>query len=1151
MMASSYVPLRAHSEYSLVAGLGSISALVAQAKALNFTALTLSDESNCFAAIKFYRECVAAKIKPIFAADLLLKTDTAPVRFTLLCQNEQGYRSLTQLISYAYLNGERFQGLPLIEKSWLSEASCQGLIALSGGVQGEIARALLKENHQAAEALLMDWLRVFNEDRFYLEVFRVGLPEEEAYIEQVRILAHKMDLPIVATQPSFFLKADDFMVHEVRCAIHDGFSLEDPTRPKNFTEQQYLMSGAEMAERFQDLPEALANNAELAKRCNMHFALGQVFLPNFPIPEALSEVDYFRKAARLGLTERLKIILAGLETEVLQKEKQQNYLERLELELEVIIKMGFSGYFLIVADFIQWSKNNGVPVGPGRGSGAGSLVAYALKITDIDPLPYDLLFERFLNPERVSLPDFDVDFCMEGRDRVIEYVAEKYGRQAVSQIITFGSMAAKAVVRDVGRASALPYGFVDGIAKLIPLDLGMTLAEALTQEPQLKKRYEAEDDVKNLIDMALRLEGTVRNVGKHAGGVVIAPKDLTEFTPIYCEEGSQQIVTQYDKDDVESIGLVKFDFLGLRNLTIIQESLNTIHQLQDLDAPLFDINLIPLNDSKTYDLLKKGETTAVFQLESRGMKELIKRLKPDCFEDIIALVALFRPGPLQSGMVDDFIERKHGHAKIVYPHPLAAPILKPTYGIILYQEQVMLIAQVLGNYTLGAADLLRRAMGKKKPEEMAKQRSIFVQGAAQNQIDEATASGIFDLMEKFAGYGFNKSHSAAYALLAYQTAYLKAHYPAAFMAAVLSSDMDNTDKLVGFVDECKAMHLNIFPPDIQASAYHFKMVDAHSIRYGFGAIKGVGQAAIEALLLERKVGAFKDLFDLCQRIDLRKINKRVLEALIMSGALDQLGPNRATMMASLEAAMQHADQHERASAQGQHDLFGLGSSAPEVTHEHWHIVEDYVIYDRVMKEKQVLGWCLSGHPLDDYRQLFKALHLCPIAELRTTGRNDTLKLAGIVSEVRRIKTKKGSFLLVLKIEDFSHKIELTCFSDVAHEYQELLKPEALLVVDAEVAVDDFNGNLRAVARSVHDLHAYQSMQAKCVRVTVTTAQMIHGAGRELADIFRIHKGSCPVQLIYQSTEAEVSLQLDPAWSVALTPALNDALRAYAYEVIFE
>lgn len=1167
-MLPSYVPLRVHSEYSIIHGLGSVEVILDEAKALGFPALALTDDVNFYAAIKFYKAARARGIKPIFGADLYLTTKGQPYHFSLLCQNKTGYHNLTKFMSRAYLEGKRHRGIPWISRSWLTQENMTGLIALSGGVAGELGRALLA-GEGAEKGVLQFWQTLFPDDRFYVEIYRVGHPQEEVYLQKALELAQTFDLPVVATHPSYFLKKEDFPAHEVRVAIHEGFTLEDPNRSRWFTDQQYLVSAADMAERFADCPIALQNSVELMKRCTVELSLGKAFLPQFPIPQGLTEADYFRKAAREGLA------LRGFSDE--------RYTARLETELDVIINMGFTGYFLIVADFIQWSKNNGIPVGPGRGSGAGSLVAYALKITDIDPLPYDLLFERFLNPERVSMPDFDIDFCMDGRDRVIEYVAQKYGRRSVSQIITFGTMAAKAVVRDVGRVLALPYGFVDGIAKLIPLDLGMTLTLALQQEPQLKRRYEEEEDVKALIDMALKLEGTVRNVGKHAGGVVIAPSDLSDFAMIYCEEGSDQLVAGFDKDDVETAGLVKFDFLGLRNLTIIQMAVDIINrdrallrrpdiaagdrqdpaQNKELDSEAFlrksqndeatfNIDTIPLNDPKTFELLKKGETSAVFQLESRGMKELIKRLKPDTFEDIIALVALFRPGPLQSGMVDDFIARKHGHAKIEYPHPDTAPILKSTYGVILYQEQVMLIPQVLAGYTLGGADLLRRAMGKKKPEEMAKQRSVFIEGAKKNNIPEQVSGHIFDLMEKFAGYGFNKSHSAAYALVAYQTAYLKAHYPAEFMAAVLSSDMDNTDKIVGFVDECKAMHLTLLPPDILVSGTAFTVVDAKTIRYGLAAIKGVGVAAIEAILTERRKKPFADLFDFCKRVDLRKVNKRVIEALIYSGAMDKLGPNRATLFASIEAAMHEADQHGRARDAGQEDLFGLSSEMgmQDALQDHWHRKEDWNVYDRVMHEKQVLGWCLSGHPLDEYRSLFKSLKVQPLSHVIPTARGEIVRLAGIITDLRRIKTKRGSFLTVMTLEDFSHKIEVTCFSEVAEVHRELIHLENKVVIDAEIQVDDFSGGFRGVAKKLHDLHEYKSTQAKCLQVRLTETEASAGKLAKLKDLLHEYQGPCAVTLLYEREDVLITCELDKAWSVSLNEAFLEQLTDFQFEVLF-
>ena len=1142
-MPASYVPLRTHSEYSVIHGLGSIPALIEHAKAQEFSALALTDACNIFAAIKLYKEARSKKIKPIFGTDLCLGVGKARYPFTVVSQNELGFKNLTKLVSQAYLKGKRENGIPLVDRAWLTPQSTEGLIALSGGVQGEIGMLLLKDSETAVRTALEFWQSLFTEQRFYLEISRIGQPDEEAYIAKALTLAEQLQLPVVATHPSYFLKQGDFSVHEVRVAIHEGFTLDDPNRPKNFTDQQYLMTGEEMEKRFADCPVALQNSVEIAKRCNVEFTLGKAFLPKFPIPEGMTESDYFRQEAHHGLQERFTVM----------KVDQKTYEDRLNTELDMIIQMGFTGYFLIVADFIQWSKKNGVPVGPGRGSGAGSLVAFALKITDIDPLPYDLLFERFLNPERVSMPDFDIDFCMDGRDRVIDYVAEKYGRYAVSQIITFGTMAAKAVVRDVGRVLALPYGFVDGIAKLIPLDLGTTLQDALDKEPQLKRRYDEEEDVKALIDMALKLEGTVRNVGKHAGGVVIAPTDLTDFTAIYCEEGSEQLVAQYDKEDVEAAGLVKFDFLGLRNLTIIQAAVDNINHRHP-DRKL-DISLIPLDDPKTFELLKKGDTTAVFQLESRGMKDLIKRLSPDTFEDIIALVALFRPGPLGSGMVDDFINRKHGRAKIEYPHPDTAPVLKSTYGVILYQEQVMLIPQVLAGYTLGGADILRRAMGKKKPEEMAKQRSVFIEGAKQNNIDESVSGPIFDLMEKFAGYGFNKSHSAAYALLAYQTAYLKAHYPAEFMAAVLSSDMDNTDKVVGFVEECKAMHLNLQPPHIQESIYPFSVIDERTICYGLGAIKGVGQIAIDLMIEERNQGPFKDLFDFCKRVDLRKVNKRVMEALIYSGTMDTLGPNRSTLLSSLEIAMQEADQHEKAIDAGQHDLFGMFAAedpeqAPLESTRHWKIAEEASNYDRVMQEKQVLGWCLSGHPLDEYRSLFKALKIQPLAQVNPTGRGECINLAGLVLNTRKIKTKRGTFLMVVELEDFSGKLDVTCFSEVMDEYQSLLKPEAKVVIEAEIQPDDFSGGMRGVAKRVHDLQSYKSGKAKSLKITLSEKELTEAKLLRLSEILRQNRGHCALHFCYEREDAIIHCEADSSWSVNVTDAFLDALAPYPFEVEF-
>ncbi|MBI5461167.1 MAG: DNA polymerase III subunit alpha, partial [Gammaproteobacteria bacterium] len=841
-MSVPFVHLHLHTEYSLVDGIVRVKPLVKAVAAAGMPACAVTDQSNLFALVKFYKAALGAGVKPIVGADIWIHNEldpNQPHRLVLLCQDRTGYLNLNALISRSYIDGQH-RGVPTVQKAWLHEHSA-GLIALSGGRAGDVGLALLAGNTPHAEQLLAEWCAIFP-DRYYLELQRTGREHEEDYLHAAVALAVRHTVPVVATNDVHFLTPDDFEAHEARVCIHDGRTLDDPRRPRRHSEQQYLKTPEEMAELFADIPEALENTVEIAKRCNMQLTLGKNYLPDFPVPAGMTMDEFFRQQAREGLEQRLPKLFDANAPDF--TERRQPYDERLQIELDVIIQMGFPGYFLIVADFIQWAKNNGVPVGPGRGSGAGSLVAYALTITDLDPIQYDLLFERFLNPERVSMPDFDVDFCMEGRDRVIDYVAEKYGRDKVSQIITYGSMAAKAVVRDVGRVLGHPYGFVDRIAKLIPFEIGITLDKALEQEEQLRQAYENEEDVHAIIDLAKSLEGLARNAGKHAGGVVIAPSKLTDFTPLYCEAGGANLVSQFDKDDVEAVGLVKFDFLGLRTLTIIDWALATLNrQRAERGEEPVDIERIPLIDPATFVLLKACQTTAVFQLESSGMKDLIRRLQPDSFEDIIALVALFRPGPLQSGMVDDFIARKHG-AAIKYPHPKLEPILKPTYGVILYQEQVMQIAQVLAGYSLGAADLLRRAMGKKKPEEMAKQREVFTEGARTNGIDEKIATHIFDLMEKFAGYGFNKSHSAAYALVSYQTAWMKAHYPAPFMAAVLSADMDNTDKVVTLIDECRDMKLNVVPPDINRSYYQFTVEGDATEIYGLGAIKGVGQAAI-------------------------------------------------------------------------------------------------------------------------------------------------------------------------------------------------------------------------------------------------------------------------------------------------------------------
>ncbi len=1137
-----FVHLSLHSEYSLVDSVVRIKPLMKAVRKAGMPAIALTDHSNLFAMVRFYREALANGIKPIVGADVWIDEgeEVPPSRLRLLCQDLAGYRNLCALLSEGFRKPRR-QGRPVVTRARLGDGMAEGLLALSGGTEGDIGRALLGGRKKDAEAALKAWTGLFP-GRFYLELTRIGRDGEEKYIASAVRLASRRGVPVVATNDVRFLKAEDFEAHEARVCIHHGHTLDDPGRPRLYTGEQFLKSPAQMSELFADLPEALDNSVEIARRCNLELTLGGSVLPDFPVPEGMDAASFLREASRGKLEELLPRLLdeAGL-----SEADAAGYRERLESELDVICGMGFPGYFLIVADFIDWAKENGIPVGPGRGSGPGSLVAYVLGITDLDPLRYELLFERFLNPERVSMPDFDIDFCMEGRDRVIDYVASRYGRGSVAQIITFGTMAARAVVRDVGRILGQPFGFVDRIAKLIPFEVGMTLDKALDQDEELKRVYQGEEEVRAIVDLARRLEGLARNAGKHAGGVVIAPGPLTDFTPLYYEESGGSQVTQLDKDDVEAIGLVKFDFLGLRTLTIIDRSVATLNRrFSEEGGEPVDISRIPLDDAKTFALLKSCATTAVFQLESRGMKDLIKRLQPGCFDDIVALVALFRPGPLQSGMVDDYINRKHGRNQgaIDYFHPELEAVLKPTYGVILYQEQVMQIAQVLAGYTLGAADLLRRAMGKKKPEEMAKQRSIFVEGASARGVEQGTATYIFDLMEKFAGYGFNKSHSAGYALLSYQTAWLKAHHPAAFMAAVMSADMDHTDKVVTLVDECSRMGLTVAPPDVNESLYPFSVSGADSLRYGLGAIKGVGQSAVQTIIEEReRNGVFQDLADFCSRVDLQKANRRVLEALIKSGALDSVGVNRATLMQNLPIAIRRAEQHAQAEAAGQSDLFGMAPAGANTATDKalpLEVLPDWNDAERLAAEKETLGLYLTGHPIEAYAGDLGQLTSGRIADLldaepgSSTGRRDVV-VAGLVMQMRRRGNRVS-----LVLDDRSGRVEVTLFDDVYQECRNVVAPDAVLLVEGGLRFDDFIGDWRVIARRVVAIDQAREEHASrlliCWNANGDDAEFVEKL-RGALQPFR--KGRCPVALMYNGPSARVRISLGDDWQVHPTQEL--------------
>ena len=1134
-----FVHLHLHTQYSLVDGLIRIEPLMQRSRELGFPALAVTEQGNLFSLVKFYRQAQEAGIKPLIGAELRVLDDGPDAQagsLLLLCQDGDGYRNLTRLITRSYTEGQ-IQGLPHVRRDWVENAA-EGLIALSCARDGDIGRALVNGNADQARSQLSTWRECFP-DRFYLELQRTGRPNEATHVDGALALAREFEVPVVASNDVRFLQEWEFEAHEARVCIQQGRVLNDPRRPRHYSDQQYLKSPEQMAELFRDIPEALENSVCIAQRCNLEFTFGDYYLPHFPVPEDHDQDSWLRHEAERGL-ERVFSLLERRRDQRGEIDREE-YGRRLEKELEVIISMGFAGYFLIVADFIRWAKQQGIPVGPGRGSGAGSLVAFALGITELDPLEYDLLFERFLNPERVSLPDFDVDFCMERRDEVIEYVAERYGRDHVSQIITYGSMAAKAVVRDVGRVLGHPYGFVDQIAKLIPFDSNMTLERALEEEESLRQRYNEEEDVRALIDLARSLEGLARNAGKHAGGIVIAPRPLTEYMPLYCEQGTSVTSTQFDMGDVEAIGLVKFDFLGLRTLTIIDWAIKDVNSVLLQDQQV-DIRDIPLDDAPTFQLIRNTDTTAVFQLESDGMKKLIKRMQPDNFDDLIALVALFRPGPMD--LIPDFIDRKHGRSRVQYPDPRLEPILSPTYGVMVYQEQVMQIAQVIGGYTLGAADLLRRAMGKKKPEEMAKQRSIFTEGAVANGVSEIVATGIFDLMEKFAGYGFNKSHSAAYALLAYQTAWLKAHYPAAFMAAVLSSDMDNTDKIVTLREEIKRMGLNLLPPSVNESAYKFTVVDKETIRFGLGAIKGVGSSAIENILEEREQnGRFQDMFELCRRIDTRRVNKRVMEALIRSGAVDDLGPGRSTMLATLERAMQFAEQFTSNSNTGQDDLFGLhesgaGSKDSASPESRFAETREWGEQERLRGEKATLGFYLHGHPITFYEQELEAV-------ITTTLNRISIGKATVAGYIETIRTRPGrrGRMAEICLDDRTARVYATLFPETYQQYRNMLHKDRLVIATGEAVEDDYYDI--GYSFRVESLFSLDEIRNACGDLVVYLSEevmqdgLLDGIKQVLVD----HKGGArPV--VFEYSRGGVSAALTPgrSWRVDINEKLLEDMR---------
>ena len=1150
-----FVHLHLHTQYSLLDGAIRIKELIRRAKEFQMPAVAITDHGNMFGAMEFYEKCHEAGIKPVIGCELYIAPESrlskestrgiseAAYHLILLCENMEGYRNLCKLTSVGFKEG--FYYRPRIDKEVLARHS-SGLIALSACLKGEIAmhcgRGRMEEALDAAR-----WYADLFPDRYYIELQENTLPEQDIANQRLMEIARELNLPLVATNDCHYLKREDAKAHEVLLCIQTGKTMADPTHMKFSADEFYVKSPQEMAAAFSYAPEAITNTVRIAERCNLEFDFKTYHFPHFEPPEDHTHSQLLEKLAEQGLSERMKAI--RLKNPLLTAEQEQGYRDRLQIELDCISQMGFAAYFLIVSDFITWAKDHGIPVGPGRGSAAGSLVAYATRITDLDPLPYNLLFERFLNPERISMPDIDVDFCQDRREEVIQYVAEKYGRDKVCQIITFGTMKAKAVVRDVGRSLDMAYGDVDRIAKLVPDDLGITLEQAIKQEPRLNEAAKEDPRVGDLLETARCLEGLTRHASTHAAGVVVAPNELEQFCPVYKDQKSGSITTQFSMKYVEKIGLVKFDFLGLKNLTVIANCVKHIRAGKQAD---FDITTLRDDDDETYQLLQSGNTTGVFQLESSGMRNLLQSLKPSCFEDIIAVLALYRPGPLNSGMVDDFIARKHGKKKVSYDLPQLEPILKDTYGVIVYQEQVMQIARTLGGYSLGGADLLRRAMGKKDPAAMAKEKDKFLAGAKEQGIDLKKAEAIFDLMAKFAEYGFNKSHSAAYALVSYQTAYLKAHYPVEFMAALLTEDMDNTDKVLKNISDCKEMGIEVMPPDINASVQSFK-VREHSIRFGLGAIKGVGGGAVESILEARQDGPFTDLYDFCERIDLRRVNKRVIEALIKCGAFDSLHKWRAPVMAALDDAVTTGQKFQEERNSAQVSLFGdmpavtkngNGRNLPAI--DEWHDKE------KLGFEKEALGFFITGHPLGRYADDMKSRCSCDAAGLSDMPDKTEVRVCGIVSGLKEITTKKGDRMGFATVEDLAGSFEVVVFSDLYAQAVDLLKSDEPLLFKGTVGNDD--KGCKVIASEIVSLKNAQAQQTRQVRLALRLADLTPLQMAPLREALERNTGTVPVLVQFEiPNRSHTMMKLPDSLKVAASDELKVAIeRCVGYNAaIFE
>ncbi|WKZ31613.1 MAG: DNA polymerase III subunit alpha [Thermodesulfobacteriota bacterium] len=1078
MHHANFVHLHLHTQYSLLDGAIRPEALIALAKEQRMPAVAVTDHGNLFGAVEFYQKAMQKGVKPIIGCELYVapgsRLEKTAIKgeyafhLVLLVKNLKGYQNLCKLLSRAYIEG--FYYKPRVDKELLREHS-EGLIALSACLHGEVAYNISIGQKEAAEKAASEYKAMFPDRRFYLEIQHNGIDEQERVNRELIALGKKLEIPLVATNDCHYLRKEDSRVHDVLLCIQTGTTVNAPNRMRFSTDEFYVKSPEEMNEAFKDTPEAIANTIEIAERCNFELTLGKNHLPEFPVPEGETLDSMIDARARAGLEKRLDAMRKlGADVEPVKWQ----YYDRLEKELKVIKGMGFPGYFLIVTDFIDYAKSRDIPVGPGRGSAAGSLVAWSLGITNLDPIKYNLLFERFLNPDRISLPDIDIDFCFERRDEVIKYVTEKYGADKVTQIITFGQMKAKACIRDVGRALDMPYGDVDKIAKLVPNTLNITIQEAVSQEPRLKELYEKDPKIKDLLDTAVALEGLPRHASTHAAGVVISNRPLDEYMPLYKQQKDDSVTTQFTMKDVEKVGLVKFDFLGLKTLTVIDKTIKLVKSNRGVDI---DIENLPLGDSKTYELVASGNSNGIFQLESSGMKELLRKLKPTTFEDMVAAVALYRPGPLQSGMVDDFINRKHKRTAIVYEVPELKGILENTYGVMVYQEQVMEIAKVLAGYTPGDADVLRKAMGKKLPEEMLDQRKKFLDGSIKKKIDQKKAEKIFDLMAKFAGYGFNKSHSAAYALIAYQTAYLKAHYTVEFMAALLGSDMGNTDQVVKYINECKEIGIAVAPPDLNESSMEFT-VSGSRIRFGLAAIKNVGASAIEEIMRVREDEKFTSFIDFLSRVDSRKVNKKVVESLIKCGAFDFTGEKRAALAAGLDSAMDAAQSMQRDREQGQSSLFdamGGGAPSPARAAPGSTNMEEWGNKELLAYEKETLGFFFSSHPLAGYRREL-ALYALPIETLSEKNNEDEVTVGGIIAEMKEITTKKGDRMAFARIEDLTGSVETVIFSDLYRKSKEVISGGSPLIVTGRL--DKEEDEMKLIASDISSIEDATAMEKK-------------------------------------------------------------------------